>query len=128
MGSWANGTAQQAELLVTFPVPDKATTFGVGVLGVAEAFVEFTPQDSAATTGVRGSWQVRVGVRPVGGSDVDLTETAGPTSGNGTMLSWHMAHTDLSGGDHNKAAATGRHLSPAGNRPQGVPGRVRRRR
>ena len=113
VGSWANSTAQQAELVVTFPVPDKATTFGVGVIGMAEAFVEFTPQHSAATTGVSGSWLVRVGVRPPRGGDIDIdpTAAAGQTSDNGT-LSRYMAHTDLNGGDYNKAAATGRHLPP----------------
>lgn len=106
VGSWSEGTARQAEVIVHYPVPSVATTFGVAVLGQLEAFVEFVPAaasgvpqvsetNSKAAAGPGGSWSVRVGIRSGTG---------------GTNLTRYMPHTDLRGGDYNKN--TSRHHPP----------------
>jgi len=89
LGDWSPGVGSQSEVSATFAVPAKATTFGIGMLTknglpTYEAYVQFTPAGDAAT-GVSGSWQVGVGVRPAG-----------------TSLSRYMNNTDISGGDYNK--------------------------
>ena len=104
VGPWSD--AEQAEVLATFALPRAAATFGVGVLGALEVFVEFVP-GGADATGLAAArpWQVRVGVRPAGPNS---THPASPD----TPVTRFMAETDLNGGDYNKAAAVGRHLPP----------------
>lgn len=121
VGTWAGQAAQQAEILASFPLQAPPplsssaasagqagagqaalTTFGVEVLGLLEVFVEYVHSPDAGggeVLGVSGSWEVRVGIRPIAAS-----------SGGGTRVERYMPATDLDGGDYNKNSTTGRHL------------------
>ena len=109
VGPWSAGAAQQAEVLATFAMPaNEAATFGVGILGVLEAFVEFVPAPTGHSVGglrsgaTSPSRQVRVGVR-----------ARNTTVPGGALVKRYMVETDLMGGDYNKNSH--RHFPPGTN-------------
>jgi len=58
------GAGLQSEIVASFPVPKTATSFGVGLFGTQEVFVDFVPAEATASIhGVSSSWKVNVGVR-----------------------------------------------------------------
>lgn len=88
LGSWADGTGNQSELIVTFTLPNTAAMFGVDVVaGVSpptgknastRVFILYDPAASNASVGVSG-------FNPPGPAE----------------LTQYMVHTDLTGGDFN---------------------------
>ena len=65
-----SGTGLQCEVYASFAIPKAATSFGIGLFGTHEAFVDFTPP--TGVKGASGSWKVAVGVRSKNAAATDV--------------------------------------------------------